>query len=155
MSSKVFKSIVILSIIFHILACSCVIDNDSPNTSLSKSPAVFIGKVTNISTNQDSFLTNVTFNVTKIYKGDSNGTLNISTCSSSACCGYYFIQDVEYLVFTSNVLADNRTLGVSLCSKTSMLNKTNHSKELNLSSQSSIFKTGLLGIFISMFLLLV
>ena len=109
-------------------ACSCMAP-ESPTKELEKFQAVFLGKVINIEetrpseplySSMDPVL--VAFDVDKIWKGlesIENSTVVISTAVSSASCGFYFEENLEYVVYAHQYAKDDQ-LEVSLCSRTNL-----------------------------------
>ena len=106
-------------------ACSCMAP-ESPELEMEKFQAVFSGKVTEIEethpseplfSSSDPVL--VTFEVDRIWKGldEKNSTMIVTTSASSASCGFYFQEHVEYVVYAYQHDADSE-LQVSLCSRT-------------------------------------
>ena len=106
-------------------ACSCMAP-ESPEKELERFQAVFSGTVTDIEkTNpsepvfSDTDPVLVTFDVKRIWKGleDKNSNVTVTTSASSASCGFYFQENVEYVVYAYQHEADSQ-LQVSLCSRT-------------------------------------
>lgn len=106
-------------------ACSCMVP-ESPEIEMEKFQAVFSGKVTEIEethpseplfSSLDPVL--VTFDIDRIWKGldEKNQTVTVTTSASSASCGFYFQEHVEYVVYAYQHDADSK-LEVSLCSRT-------------------------------------
>jgi hypothetical protein len=60
----------------------------------------------------------VTFEVYKVWKGPSNGTLAIYTPREGVSCGYAFQVDGEYLVY-----AQGEQLTTTICSNTKLLSE--------------------------------
>jgi hypothetical protein len=111
-------------------ACSCL--RTTPQESFKNSSTVFAGKVIDIveqkpvdeqsSRNPDdsSFAEGfkVIFEVSKVWKGQSNRQLVVMTSGNSASCGYSFQKGQEYLVYASN---QGTQLQTGLCSGTQPL----------------------------------
>lgn len=106
-------------------ACSCMAP-ESPEAELEKFQAVFSGKVTEIEETHPSepFFSSsdpvlVTLDVDRIWKGldEKNSTVTVTTSASSASCGFYFQEHVEYVVYAFQQDTDSN-LQVSLCSRT-------------------------------------
>lgn len=103
-----------------VYACSCR-PPGPPAEALANATAVFSGKVTALSAPADrggSDPVQVTFAVTKGWKGADQSTIVILTPASSASCGVDFVEDQEYLVYASE--SEGR-LQTNLCSRTTQL----------------------------------
>ena len=117
-------------------ACSCIAPED-PKKEREKFQVVFSGTVTYVEeTNPSESLFSgvdpvlVTFDVERIWKGleDKNSNVTITTSASSASCGFYFQENVEYVVYAYQHEADNQ-IQVSLCSRTNTIE--NAQEDLN------------------------
>ena len=103
-------------------ACSCV-PPDSPSQELARSATVFSGKVIDVRKYDDPNTTTISstdpttieFEVTSVWKGPSFETIYLTTPRSEASCGFTFVKDEEYVVYSR----DGTT--VSLCSRTALL----------------------------------
>ena len=102
-----------------VYACSCR-PPGTPAEELGRSDAVFQGTVVSVqnpsgpvASNAD--ITTVTFNVSKVWKGQITQTGTIVTPGSSASCGVTFEQGVEYVVYGR---ASEGALTTNLCSRT-------------------------------------
>ena len=103
-------------------ACSCI-PYGSPSEELEESAAVFLGRVFSVSTfggsqgswGSESLL--VEFDVQVVWKGDVEQTARLTTSRSGPACGYHFVEDVEYLVYS---YSGSR---VGLCSRTRPLSE--------------------------------
>ena len=60
----------------------------------------------------------VTFAISKVWKGTDQPTIEVLTSASSASCGFEFVQGEEYLVYASE--SEGR-LQTNLCSRTALL----------------------------------
>lgn len=106
----------------RLFACFCVPES-SPTDELAGSTAVFSGTVTNIEPSsapvwQDVETVNVTFQVSRVWKGPLRTTLTVSTARQGIDCGYEFEPGVEYLVYA---LGTQDNLTVWFCSRTQPL----------------------------------
>lgn len=130
---KILLTIFLSSLLFFtgadsVSACSCV-QPSSPSEELQKSSAVFMGTVVNIDSSRlqkakrqiglgsSMDPVEVTFDVSKSWKGPKNKNITVKTARSSASCGYNFEQGKEYLVYANE---SDEGLNVSLCSRTSL-----------------------------------
>jgi len=127
-------------------ACMCP-NLDTPRQALEKSSSVFVGKVLSIEDahpDPDRKLRSsadpvrITFDVTKVYKGPEGKTLNLTTETSSATCGYPFKVDSEYFVYANG---EEGQLSTDICTKTKLLSKAQEDLEVfkKIQGQSSIF----------------
>ncbi len=113
-------------------ACSCV-PPGPPLESLEQSTAVFAGKVTEVEgeVSDTGFFggeLTATFEVTRYWKGVSSSTVQVTTASTGAACGYYFQEGESYLVYAHGVTDD---LSVNSCSRTRLMeNATEDLQEL-------------------------
>ncbi len=104
-------------------ACSCA-QNPLPTGALQDSTAVFAGKVTNIEVPSGLVIISsadpvkVTFEVSKLWKGQSYKTLVVTTSRDGASCGYSFKEDEEYVVYT---YGEENKLSTNICSRTKLL----------------------------------
>ena len=114
------------------LACSCV-PPDSPSEELSRSAAVFSGKVIDVREYNDPNTTTISstdpttieFEVHTVWKGPSFETMYLTTPRSGASCGFTFVKDEEYIVYSHDGSE------VILCSRTALLkNATSDLDEL-------------------------
>jgi hypothetical protein len=76
---------------------------------------VFYGEVVNISKGEP--LT-VSFQVSEVWKGPEQETLEVSTSSQGGFCGYPFSEGRKYLVF-----AEGKRMSVNICGETTPLSK--------------------------------
>jgi nucleoid-associated protein YgaU len=106
----------------RLFACFCVPES-SATDALASSAAVFSGRVTKIEASstpmvQDVESVNVTFQVSRVWKGPLRTTLTVLTARQGIDCGYEFEPGVEYLVYARGS-GDNLT--VWFCSRTQPL----------------------------------
>jgi hypothetical protein len=78
-------------------ACSC--GAVSTQRLLSSSEAVFSGQVTAIEKGAAIRTTTATLRVSEVWKGPERATLEVSTPSDEAACGYTFEEGKKYLVY--------------------------------------------------------
>jgi hypothetical protein len=78
-------------------ACSC--GAVSTQRLLSSSDAVFSGQVTAIEKGAAIRTTTATLRVSEVWKGPERATLEVSTPSDEAACGYTFEEGKKYLVY--------------------------------------------------------
>ena len=113
-------------------ACSCLRslepEKKQVQQAFTDSTAIFSGEVLEISedsADQNSLL--VKFKVAKLWKGELNREVTITTAKDSAMCGYTFEIGKKYLVY-ANGLKDS--LMVSNCSRTKIMSNKGHVKYL-------------------------
>jgi hypothetical protein len=102
-------------------ACSCA-PPPPPKQSLAKSAAVFAGKVTAVK--RDGFQVRVTFEISKTWKGTKGKTVEVTTASSGAACGYAFKKGSSYLVYCYAPKVEGKKatmLSTNICSRTKTL----------------------------------
>jgi len=102
-------------------ACSCV-PPPPPKQALAKSAAVFAGKVTDVK--RDGFQLRVTFEVSKAWKGTKGKTVEVTTATESAACGYGFKKGTSYLVYCYAPKAKGKkatVLSTNICTRTKTL----------------------------------
>lgn len=142
---------VLVSLVFSspelVSACSCA-PSDSPQESLEKVDAVFVGKVVNIEQKESSLdkiglggdpdSVEVQMSATKAWKGVNQKSIKLTTPQSSASCGFNFEKDKEYIVYAKN---REGSLNVSLCSRTSLVENAKEDLE-ELGKSESIKKIG-------------
>lgn len=114
------------------LACSCIAPG-SPTEELARAAVVFRGRVTAIATERapaGNQYQRVTFQADTVWKGSITHEVAVYTSSSSASCGYPFMQGEEYLVYASRTGDSGpplefpaNALAVSLCSRTSLVSE--------------------------------
>ena len=103
-----------------VFACSCL-PPGPPAAALADATAVFAGRVTAVAVPADRSGTSplqVTFAVSRSWKGADRPTISVTTPSSSASCGVDFVDGQEYLVYAR---ASEGVLQTNLCSRTSTL----------------------------------
>ncbi len=101
-------------------ACSCL-PPGTPQEELGRSDAVFAGKVVALSGRVDAGAAesvDVTFEVSRVWKGAESRTVLLKTPGSSASCGFNFEQGQEYVVYASQ---QEGNLTAGLCSRTQLL----------------------------------
>lgn len=114
-------------------ACSCVALNEPVKkqiqNALTGSDAVFSGEVIEIKeslTDKNNVL--VKFKMVKLWKGESQTEITITTAKDSAMCGYNFEVGKKYLVYASGL---KENLSVNNCSRTSLFSKKGDAKYLD------------------------
>ena len=103
-----------------VFACSCL-PPGPPADALASATAVFSGRVAALAGTVDaggSDPVQVTFAISKVWKGTDQPTIEVLTSASSASCGFEFVQGEEYLVYASE--SEGR-LQTNLCSRTALL----------------------------------
>ena len=108
-------------------ACSCAVEfgiaqQERAEKAFSQAGAVFAGRVADIEDppspmNSSMDPVTVTFKVSEVWKGPQSETLEVTTATSGASCGYEFRAGKEYLVYTSE------NLEVFLCGETKPLSE--------------------------------
>lgn len=106
----------------RLFACFCVPER-SPTDELAGATAVFSGVVTSVNPSstpvaQGVESVNVTFQVSRVWKGPLRTTLAVSTARHGIDCGYEFEPGVEYLVYA---IGTENNLTVWFCSRTQPL----------------------------------
>ena len=96
-------------------ACYCV-PPLSASEALAKSATVFAGKVVTINDSGGSYVI-VAFDVSAVWKGSASQTAYLTTPRDDGGCGFTFVEDEEYLVYSENGSQ------VFLCSRTSLLSE--------------------------------
>jgi len=109
-------------------ACSC--SGGVPFRVLAKgadASAVFSGEVLDVEEGPPTRMfgsripsVKVTLRVSEVWKGPERETLEVSTPSDGAACGYYFKEEQEYLVYA---YGKEEPFKVDLCSQTKLLSK--------------------------------
>jgi hypothetical protein len=103
-----------------VFACSCL-PPGPPADALASATSVFSGRVAALSGAVDaggSDPVQVTFAISKVWKGTDQPTIEVLTPASSASCGFEFVQGEEYLVYASE---SEGQLQTNLCSRTALL----------------------------------
>ena len=119
-------------------ACSCGGGGSKEEIvewALSHPGAVFSGEVVEV--DKGSQISNVTLRVDEVWKGPQRETIQVSTPSYGAACGYPFKEGQEYLVYAYE---KEEPFKVDLCSQTKPLSKA--SGDLALLDNSSERPTG-------------
>ena len=103
-------------------ACSCI-SPAPPKESLEESTAVFVGKVIDIDVPSGIVVSNVvsvnvTFEVSKIWKGHDYKNLVLTTARGGASCGYPFKENEVYIVYA---YGEEGILSTHTCSRTRLL----------------------------------
>ncbi len=124
--NRIFKLTVVLvffvALFFQIshkvaYACTCL-RPAPPLEAKEKADAVFSGTV--ISQERSEFEVKVNFRVQRIWKGEIDDTVTITTARSSAACGVNFRVREKYLVYA---FSDQNELRTNLCSRTQILSR--------------------------------
>ena len=110
-------------------ACSCAMPSgtqkERAERALSSSEAVFSGRVTaiekEVATRRHPGTATATLRVSQLWKGPERATLEVSTPSYDAACGYTFKEGQEYLVYAYG----KQDLGVDACGGTVPLSYAN------------------------------
>lgn len=98
-----------------LLACSCA-PPPEPKKAMEGSAAVCLAEVVKIE--EVDFNRTVTLKVSRWWKGGDAVELVVSTHKDSATCGYGFQKGTRYLVYAHRQGEKDKTLRVSLCSRT-------------------------------------
>lgn len=127
------KKISLLGLLFLVIfamhtaivaACSCIMPAP-PMESMEASAAVFSGTAISVEGMGDGIMTSgadpieVTFAVSKVWKGPQTETITLTTPRDSAACGYPFEEGEEYLVYAYE--EENGALTTGLCTRTTTL----------------------------------
>lgn len=113
-------------------ACSCAVqagesEEERARQAVGDAEAVFAGEVTGVekvsvgTVISSSDPVQVTFDVSRVWKGQTYETLTVETARSGASCGYDFDEGRQYLVYADNTPVtggDSETLQVGLCGAT-------------------------------------
>jgi hypothetical protein len=102
-------------------SCSCIVP-PPPKQALKGSAAVFAGKVTAVK--RDGLQVRVTIEVSKTWKGTKGKTVEVTTASSGAACGYGFKKGTSYLVYcyaAGKKGAKPMPLSTNICTRTRTL----------------------------------
>ena len=105
-------------------ACSC--GAVSTQRLISSSEGVFSGQVTAIEKETATRTTTATLRVSEVWKGPKRATLEVSTPSDEAACGYTFEEGQEYLVYAYG----KQHLKVDACSGPTHLSKADEALAL-------------------------
>lgn len=99
-------------------ACSCI-PPPPPLEALEQADAVFSGTVISIVSDGSQMSRNdiVSFQVEKVWKGVTSRTVQLTTASTGAACGYGFREGTAYLVYAHGT----PDLSVNSCSRTKLL----------------------------------
>ena len=99
-------------------SCSCIAP-PPPKQALKKSAAVFAAKVTDIE--RDARRYEVTFKITRTWKGTKGKDVTVVTALNSAACGYNFKKGKSYLVYCYQPKKDGKPFGplsTNICTRT-------------------------------------
>jgi hypothetical protein len=99
-------------------SCSCIAP-PPPKTALEKSAAVFAGKVTAIE--RQGLKYRVTFEISRTWKGTRGKTIDVTTATSGAACGFGFKKGSSYLVYCYAPDKNAKKpvlLGTNICTRT-------------------------------------
>jgi hypothetical protein len=102
-------------------SCKCALP-PPPKQALAQSAAVFQAKVVKIEKGARQF--EVTFEITRTWKGTQGKSVTVVTASSGAACGCGFKAGTSYLVYCHQSRKDGKPTGplrASLCSRTRLL----------------------------------
>lgn len=113
-------------------ACSCAVqagesEEERIRQAVGDAKAVFAGEVTGLekvsvgTVISSSDPVQVTFDVSRVWKGQTYETLTVETARSETSCGYDFDEGRQYLVYADNTSVtggDSETLQVGLCGAT-------------------------------------
>ncbi|HEX8247007.1 MAG TPA: hypothetical protein VF599_02390 [Pyrinomonadaceae bacterium] len=149
MKKLFFVSVVCVLIIFagviETAACSCLALpaettlNQAVRKAYKDSNAIFSGKVLAIAKNPNSGFVIVKFKVDKSWKGKISSILSVKTGIGGGDCGYQFEIGKKYLVYTHG---DNAAdLGVSICSRTALLEANTDTAILSKIKRPKEFKS--------------
>ena len=94
-------------------ACSCE-QPKPPLEELERVDAVFHGRVTEIR-QTDEFELRVALDFFAVWKGVETETIEISTATDSAACGYHFSEGTDYIVYAWQF---GDSLNANLCTRT-------------------------------------
>ena len=107
----------------QVYACSCIMPG-TPSEELANSSLVFAGSAASVREDQPFLgidrlpangLTTVEFKVDTVWKGNTKETTTLETARYGASCGFTFVEEEEYIVYSRDGKA------VSLCSRTRSL----------------------------------
>ena len=125
--SRIIRSTLAALLLFILLgsapdrafACSCMTPAP-PLEAMANSDAVFAGKVVRIDTQEGAITSSadpikITFEVSRVWKGEQNSAIALATARDSASCGYPFMVGEEYLVYANS---SETGLATGLCSRT-------------------------------------
>lgn len=143
-----FLTVLVLFLVFSVdsvYACKCIPGAKGSNTCTYywRSASVFIGKVEQITTDEEQRTKKVTFSVEKLYRGKFKDKIDIYTAASGAACGYPFKLGERYFVY--GYKAEDGKFQERLCGPTVLLK--NASDDLNYAKEaaSGKFKASLFG----------
>ncbi len=129
MKKIVLYLLLLISLIGTALACSCIAD-DSIENKFNRSDEVFIGKVIDITENENIITGfnqfEIKMSLSKSYKGSIDKNKIIYTNKDSAACGYNFEENSSYLIYAYEY---ENELGTGLCSGTKEIKDANSDLE--------------------------
>src|SRR3990172_2105024 len=105
-----FLICVLLSLVSFVYPCTCA--TQSMEAEYKASSAIFSVKVVQIEKSEDKL--KVQLEVQEIWKGENKASITLETLSSTAACGYPFVDDKTYLVFATG----KDSLATGICSRT-------------------------------------
>jgi hypothetical protein len=122
-----------------VYACSCAVSL-SPHAARDEATAVFSGKVVGMHAHTGAILssadpTQITFEVSQVWKGPASTHLVVATARESASCGVPFEVNTEYLVYASG---PETMLQASLCSRTLPLSESQAQEDLDVLGQGMV-----------------
>lgn len=100
-------------------ACSCIgypTAEENYRASYDRATMIFMGTVTDFTSDEKSMRRTATFSVEKSWKGRPEAFMQIQTYGDSAMCGFDFIEGTAYVVFTQP--DDEGNITTTLCSGT-------------------------------------
>ena len=120
-------------------ACSCA-PPPSPQVARDKATAVFVGKVLAMQAATGEIVSSgdpeqITFQVTRVWKGPVYTQLVVTTARESATCGFPFELNEEYLVYTTG---SEKALETSLCSRTLPLTELETQQDFDILGQPQV-----------------
>ncbi|MFQ5731150.1 MAG: hypothetical protein ACE5KM_04245 [Planctomycetaceae bacterium] len=104
-------------------SCSCIAP-PPPKTALAKSAAVFLAKVVDIERGKRQY--EVTFEISRTWKGTRGKNVTVHTALSGAACGYGFKKGKSYLVYCYQAKKDGKPIGpmrTNICTRTKPLER--------------------------------
>lgn len=125
MMFSIFISFVsIVSVPSPSYACSCI-EPPSVEEEVERSEAVFSGEVLKVTNQKDynGYKKKILFDVSTIWKGESQSQAIITTGQGGGDCGFDFQEGVEYLVYAnpSSMYGDDDDLVTIICDRTTEL----------------------------------
>jgi hypothetical protein len=103
--------------IFQLDAFACKCRQQTIEENMATADHVFSGKVMKIKTSKSAQLITVFVRVAKQFKGKIRfKTIEITTASESAACGFNFQKGKEYVIYANN--SEKNRLNTSSCTRT-------------------------------------